>query len=61
MDWKTPKNKIYAWDGGWLDIYVHKNTSKDWKQWVQFVNQQLRISIIVFIFVLHAHIRYVFR
>jgi hypothetical protein len=44
MNWNQLKNKIYAWDGGWLDIYVRDTTTKDWEKWTQYVNQNFRID-----------------
>jgi hypothetical protein len=44
MNWNQLKNKIYAWDGGWLDIYVHDTSSKDWEKWTQLVNQNFKID-----------------
>lgn len=44
MNWNQLKNKIYVWDGGWLDIYVHDTTSKDWEKWSQYVNENFTIK-----------------
>ncbi len=44
MNWNQLKSKIYVWDGGWLDIYVHNITRTDWQKWVQYVNQNYRID-----------------
>jgi len=44
MNWNQLKNKIYTWNGGWLDIYVHGATAKDWEEWTHFVNQNFRIE-----------------
>lgn len=44
MNWNHLKNKIYAWDGGWLDIYIHHTTSSDWEKWIRHVNQHYEID-----------------
>jgi hypothetical protein len=44
MNWNQLKNKIYVWDGGWLDIYVHDISRKDWETWIKYVNQNFRIE-----------------
>jgi len=44
MNWKQLKNKIYNWDGGWLDIYVHDISIEDWNKWTQYVNQNFKID-----------------
>lgn len=44
MNWNQLKNKIYVWDGGWLDIYVQNTSSIDWEKWTQYVNQNFRIE-----------------
>ncbi len=44
MNWNQLKKEIYVWEGGWLDIYVHSTTAKDWEKWVQYVNQNFRIE-----------------
>ena len=44
MNWNQLKNKIYVWDGGWLDIYVHSTCSNDWKIWSDYVNQNFKID-----------------
>jgi hypothetical protein len=44
MNWNELKSKIYVWDGGWLDIYVHNTTRTDWQKWVQYVNQKFKIE-----------------
>ena len=44
MNWNQLKNKVYAWDGGWLDIYVHGTSAQDWEKWTQLVNQNFKID-----------------
>jgi hypothetical protein len=44
MDWTTLKDTIYGFDGSWLDIYVLDTTQKDWKKWVDIVNEQYSVS-----------------
>lgn len=44
MNWNQLKSKVYVWEGGWLDIYVHDTTRTDWQKWVQYVNQNYRID-----------------
>jgi hypothetical protein len=44
MNWNRLKNKLYVWDGGWLDIYVHSTSCNDWKIWSDYVNQNFKIN-----------------
>ena len=44
MNWDDLKNKIYVWDGGWLDIYVNDSNSSEWEKWTQYVNDNYRID-----------------
>jgi len=44
MDWNQLKDTIYVWDGGWLDIYVHGTSAKDWEKWTHYVNQNFKID-----------------
>jgi len=44
MNWDKLKNKIYVWDGGWLDIHVHNTTRSEWQKWVNYVNQNFKIE-----------------
>lgn len=44
MNWNLLKDKIYLWDGGWLDIYVHSTSANDWKIWTNYVNQNFKID-----------------
>ncbi len=44
MNWNQLKNKIYVWDRGWLDIYIHATSANDWEKWTQYVNQNFKID-----------------
>lgn len=44
MNWEYLKEKIYYWDGAWLDIYVFNIEEQNWFEWVNFVNNTYRIS-----------------
>lgn len=44
MNWEKLKQRVYAWDDSWRDIYVHGTSPGDWDQWAQFVNQHYRID-----------------
>jgi hypothetical protein len=44
MNWTDLKDKIYYWDGSWLDIYVLQTNRVDWKIWVDYVNKNYRID-----------------
>ncbi|MCF8713740.1 hypothetical protein JM658_02785 [Joostella atrarenae] len=44
MKWNQLKNKIYVWEGGWLDIYIHSTSANDWKVWTKYVNQNFKIN-----------------
>lgn len=44
MNWNQLKDKIYVWDGGWLDIYVHSASTNDWKVWTDYVNRNFKID-----------------
>ena len=44
MNWEDLKNKIYVWDGSWLDIYVQDTTRIDWEKWAQYVNREFKID-----------------
>lgn len=44
MNWNQLKNKIYVWDEGWLDIYVHDTSRENWETWIKYVNQNFRIE-----------------
>jgi hypothetical protein len=44
MEWETLKEKIYYWDGSWLDIYVQNANQDDWKKWLDFVNDKYQVS-----------------
>ena len=44
MNWEEIKNKIYVWDGSWLDIYVQDTTRADWEKWAQYVNREFKID-----------------
>jgi len=44
MNWDRLKNSIYAWDGGWLDIYIHNTSAHDWENWVRYINQNFKID-----------------
>ena len=44
MKWETLKEKIYYWDGAWLDIYVLNASREDWKKWIEYVNNKFELS-----------------
>jgi len=44
MNWTELKKEIYLWDGSWMDIYVQDVTAADWKKWVDFVNENYKLS-----------------
>lgn len=44
LDWQKIKEEIYYWDGSLRDIYVVGTTKGDWKKWVDFVNENYRVS-----------------
>lgn len=44
MEFKSLKDKVYYWDGAWLDIYVLNATREDWKKWIEFVNEKFQVS-----------------
>ena len=44
MKWETLKEKIYYWDGAWLDIYVLNASREDWKKWTEYVNDKFQLS-----------------
>ena len=45
IDWRELKNKIYYLDGSLRDIYIHGTTRDDWQKWVDFVNENYKISV----------------
>jgi hypothetical protein len=44
MEWEKLKDKVYYWDGAWLDIYVKNTSPEDWKIWIDYVNSTYDIS-----------------
>lgn len=44
MEWQILKEKIYYFDGAWLDIYVQNTTQEDWSKWVAYVNDNYKLS-----------------
>ena len=44
MEWERLKDKIYYWDGAWLDIYVEGTSRDDWKIWIDYVNSTYEIN-----------------
>src|ERR1700743_2724377 len=44
MNWQQLRNNIYYLDGSLRDIYVHGTTKDDWVKWVDFVNQNYKVS-----------------
>jgi hypothetical protein len=44
MEWEKLKDKIYYWDGAWLDVYVKDTTREDWKIWIDYVNSTYEVS-----------------
>ena len=45
IDWRELKNKIYYLDGSLRDIYIHVSTRDDCQKWVDFVNENYKISV----------------
>ena len=43
MKWEYLKDKIYYWDGSWLDIYVLNIKEQNWLDWINFVNETYKI------------------
>ena len=44
MNWENLKDKIYIWEGGWLDLYVLDINERNWFDWVNYVNEKFKIS-----------------
>jgi hypothetical protein len=44
MEWEKLKDKIYYWDGAWLDICVKDTSVDDWKIWIDYVNSTYNVS-----------------
>jgi len=44
MNWTELKEKVYYWDGSWLDIYILRTSLEDNEKWTDYVNENYRIE-----------------
>ncbi|WP_139957800.1 hypothetical protein [Flavicella sediminum] len=44
MNWKELNIDIYFWDGSWRDIFILDTDRKDWKVFVDFINEKFDIK-----------------
>ena len=44
MIWEKIKTDIYYSDGSLRDIYVLDSTIKDWKKWIDFINENYQVK-----------------